>query len=142
MSKTVLFQTIQLSICTQFSSIWPIDRTLSGANTSEWTLEWWQWRGPSHSPKLQHYWSFTIRLFSVISGILIGEVLHFCRDSVSVSYSPNWLGNFIIGVFWLMIVGSSRMLLSIKTDSTQIIFLIWINIMSINSFLDNTLKEN
>ena len=33
MSKTVLFQTIQFSISTQFSSIWPIDRTLSGATT-------------------------------------------------------------------------------------------------------------
>ena len=31
--KTVLFQTIQFSISTQFSSIWPIDRTLSGATT-------------------------------------------------------------------------------------------------------------
>ena len=31
MSKTVLFQTIQFSIGTQFSSIWPIDSTLSGA---------------------------------------------------------------------------------------------------------------
>ena len=31
MSKTVLFQAIQLSICTQFSSICSIDRTLSGA---------------------------------------------------------------------------------------------------------------
>ena len=30
---TVLFQTIQVSISTQFSSIWPIDRTLSGATT-------------------------------------------------------------------------------------------------------------
>ena len=28
--KTVLFQTIQFSLSTQFSSIWPIDRTLSG----------------------------------------------------------------------------------------------------------------
>ena len=28
--KTVLFQTIQFSINTQFSSIWPIDMTLSG----------------------------------------------------------------------------------------------------------------
>ena len=28
--ETVLFQTIQFSISTQFSSIWPIDRTLSG----------------------------------------------------------------------------------------------------------------
>ena len=31
--KTVLFQAIQLSISTLFSSIWPIDRTLSGAIT-------------------------------------------------------------------------------------------------------------
>ena len=33
MSKTVLFQTIQFYISTQFSSTWPIDRTLSGATT-------------------------------------------------------------------------------------------------------------
>ena len=33
MSKTVLFQTIQFSISTQFSSIWPIDMTLLGATT-------------------------------------------------------------------------------------------------------------
>ena len=31
--KTVLFQTIQFSISTQFCSIWPKDRTLSGAST-------------------------------------------------------------------------------------------------------------
>ena len=31
--KTVLFQTIQFCISAQFSSIWPIDRTLSGATT-------------------------------------------------------------------------------------------------------------
>ena len=31
--KTVLFQTIQFRISMQFSSIWPIDRTLSGATT-------------------------------------------------------------------------------------------------------------
>ena len=31
--KTVPFQTIQLSTSTQFSSIWPIDQTLSGAAT-------------------------------------------------------------------------------------------------------------
>ena len=35
MLKTVLFQTIQFSINTQFSSIWPIDRTLSGATTPD-----------------------------------------------------------------------------------------------------------
>ena len=31
--KTVLFQVIQFSISTQFSSVWLIDRTLSGATT-------------------------------------------------------------------------------------------------------------
>ena len=33
MSKTVLFQTIQFTISTQFSSIWPIDKTLLGTDT-------------------------------------------------------------------------------------------------------------
>ena len=31
--KTVLLQAIQFSISTQFSSIWAVDRTLSGATT-------------------------------------------------------------------------------------------------------------
>ena len=31
--KTVLFQTIQFSISTQFSFIWPIERTLTGTTT-------------------------------------------------------------------------------------------------------------
>ena len=31
--KTVLFQAIQFTISTKFSSIWPIDKTLSGATT-------------------------------------------------------------------------------------------------------------
>ena len=31
--KTILFQTVQFSVSTQFSSIWLIDRTLSGATT-------------------------------------------------------------------------------------------------------------
>ena len=33
MSKTALFQAIQLSISTQFSSIWSIDKALSDATT-------------------------------------------------------------------------------------------------------------
>ena len=33
MGKKVLFQTIQFSISSQFNSIWPINRTLSGATT-------------------------------------------------------------------------------------------------------------
>ena len=35
MSETVPFQTIQFSISTQFSSIWPIDKVLSGATTPD-----------------------------------------------------------------------------------------------------------
>ena len=31
--KTALFQTIQFSVNTRFISIWPIERTLSGATT-------------------------------------------------------------------------------------------------------------
>ena len=33
--KTFLFQTIQFGISTQFSSTWPLDRTLSGATTPD-----------------------------------------------------------------------------------------------------------
>ena len=31
--QTILFQAIQFSISTQFISVWPIDKTLSGATT-------------------------------------------------------------------------------------------------------------
>ena len=34
----------------------------------ELNWEQWQWRGTLHSPKLQHYWNLTIRLFSVTLG--------------------------------------------------------------------------
>ena len=58
----------------RFSSIQPIDRTLIRCYHpgSEWTLERWQWRGAPHSPKFQHRWNLTIRLFSVISRTLVG----------------------------------------------------------------------
>ena len=46
-----------------------------------------------HSPKPQHHWNLTIRLFSVVSRTLIGGVLPLGRDAVSVFYSPSWLGN-------------------------------------------------
>ena len=35
MSKKVLFQVIHSSISTQFSSIWPIDKNLSGATPDQ-----------------------------------------------------------------------------------------------------------
>ena len=39
----------------------------------ELAREWWQWRGTQHSLWLQYLWNFTIRLFSVISGHLLGK---------------------------------------------------------------------
>ena len=96
--KSVLFQTIQFSISTQISSIWPIDRTLLGVNYSEpeWTCEWWQWRGTAHSPNLQHYKNLIIKLYCVISRTIVGEVLRLCRDAVSVFCIPI----FCMGVTW------------------------------------------
>ena len=70
-SKTALFQVIQFSIRTHFNSIRPIGPYLS---RPEWTKERKQWRGAPLSPKLQHYWNLTIRLFSVISRTLVGGV--------------------------------------------------------------------
>ena len=62
MSKTVLFQTSQFSMITQFSSTETIDRTLSDSNTHGKS-------GPGSDGNNgvlripQHYWSLTIRLF-------------------------------------------------------------------------------
>ena len=53
MSKTVLFQAIEFSKRMQFSSIWPINRTLSGTNTpgqSRPRSDGYE-RGTLHSPK-------------------------------------------------------------------------------------------
>ena len=67
--NTVLFQTSQPSISTQFSSIWGIDMTLSGTTTHgpQWTWEWWQWRRTLYFQKHQHYWILSIRLFIAIN---------------------------------------------------------------------------
>ena len=97
--KTILFQTIQFSICTQFSSIWPIDRTLIRCyhSKSDWTREWCQWRGTLHFPKLQHYWNLTIRLFSVISRTLIGGGSYHSTEIQSV-YSTTPADRAIVGL--------------------------------------------
>ena len=65
------------------------DPFLSYHSKPEWTWEQWQWRSTPHS-KLQHYWSLTIILFSVISRTLImGQgVEPLCREAVGVFYSP------------------------------------------------------
>ena len=79
---------------TQFSSIWPIDWTLSYATAQqEWTWERWQWRGTLSSAKLQPFWNHTIKLSSVISRTLICGVFPLCRVKVNVFYIHRRLGN-------------------------------------------------
>ena len=77
--QTVLFQTIQFSISTQFSSLWPIESTLSGASTPGQSGPGCDWnKGVLCMPG-----SLTFRLVSVISRTLVREVLLLCRDAVS-----------------------------------------------------------
>ena len=98
--KIVLFQTIQFSISTQFSSIWPIDRTPSDATTVGQSgprsdgnevlciPESSSITGTSPSDCLVSY----IRTLVVCGG----GVLPLCREAVGVFYSPSRLDN--IGV--------------------------------------------
>ena len=86
--KTVLFQAVQFSISTQFSLVWPIDRTQSGATTpgqsgpgsngNEGALripESSSSTGTSPSDCLVSY-----------PGHSLGGILHLCRDAVGVFY--------------------------------------------------------
>ena len=64
MSKTFLFQAIHFNLSTLFSyQVLPLrDQSGPGSEGNE-----------EDSPKLQHYWNLTIRLFSVISGHSLEE---------------------------------------------------------------------
>ena len=95
--KTDLFQTIQLSISMQFSSIWPRDRTLSGAITPSQS-------GPGSDGNegvFRILQSFSITETSpsdcLVSylGHSLGGVLSLCRDSIGVFYCSSRLGRSI-----------------------------------------------
>ena len=95
MSK-LLFRAIWFSISTLSSSIWLIDRTLSGAITPGQSEPWSDGNEgvrSLHSPKLQNYQSLSIRLFCVISRTIFGGILPFFRDTIGLFYSPSRLGN-------------------------------------------------
>ena len=98
--QTVLFQTIQFSISILFNSVWPIDRTLSGATTRDQSgpvnngnkgvlriLQSSSITGASPSDCLVSYPRHSLR------------VLPLCRDSVGVFYSPSWPGQIYVGVW-------------------------------------------
>ena len=80
------------------NSVWPIDRTLSdatiliqsesGSDGNEGVL-----RIPQ---SFRHYWSLTIRLFSVIyQDTRWDEVLGVCKDAISVFYKNSRLAYLI-----------------------------------------------
>ena len=93
--KTDPFQEIQFSVITEFSFIWPIDRTLSGATTPVLSGP-----GSDVSEGVLHVsqsFSFTgispSDFFSVISRTLVRGVLPLCREAVDVFYSTSRLDN-------------------------------------------------
>ena len=101
MSKTVLFQTIKFCISTQFSSIWPIDRTLSGATTPGQS-------GPGSDGiegVLYILQSSSITEISPSDCLvlypehLLGVVLPLCREAVGLFYSPSRLGYDLLWEF-------------------------------------------
>ena len=92
MLRTVLFQTIQFSISMQFSSIWPVNRTLLGATTPSQN-------GPGNddsegvlckAPALleSHHQIFLVSC----PGHSLSGVLPLCRDAVGVFCSKKSLG--------------------------------------------------
>ena len=53
--------------------------------------------GTLHSPKREHNWNLTMRLFSVIIlntrwWVCSGVILHFCGETIDVFYNPSLLG--------------------------------------------------
>ena len=96
--KTVLFQVIQFSINTQFSSIWYIDRALLGALT----LDQSEPGNDGNEEVLRIPQNSSIigttpseRLVSY-PGHSLGwgwGVLPLCREADGLFYSPSWLGN-------------------------------------------------
>ena len=95
--KIVIFQTIQFSISTQFSSILPIHRTLSGATTSGQSgLSSVINEGVLHLPQSSCITgtNLTIRLYSVISRkLFMWWGLNFCREGIGVFFGSSQFGN-------------------------------------------------
>ena len=91
------------------STIWPIDKTLSGTTTPGQSGPGsdWQWRSTQHSPKLQHYWSLIIRLFSVISGHSLGvgsypsTKMHSLYSIAPANLAETGMVNNLFSLLWI-----------------------------------------
>ena len=93
-TKTVLFQTIQFNISSQFSTIWPIDRTLSSASTlSQSGIGGDGNEGVLHIPKSSSITGTSIRLFNDICRTVVRELLPLCRGAVGVYYKTSRVGH-------------------------------------------------
>ena len=103
MSKTVQFLKIQFCISIQFSSIWPIDRTLLVATTpaqsepvsdsNEGVLFFFQ--------SSSNYGTSPAYCFVSYNKDTCLRVLPFCRGVVAIFYSPSRLGKRIKGIDFL-----------------------------------------
>ena len=109
--KTVLFHPIRFSICTQFSSIWPIDRTRSDATTPGQSGPRSNGKeGVSRIPQSSRIigTSPSDCLVSILGHSLGGFTL--CKGAVGIFYSPSLLGShgWVVDGFQLR-VNSSRL---------------------------------
>ena len=95
MSKTVLFQTIQFCISTQFSSIWPITSTPGQSGHGS--------QGNEEVLCISQSSRITGTLPSDCLGSYLGHSLPLSRGAVCVFSSPSWLGKNRIGVFYIMV---------------------------------------
>ena len=96
--KKKSFQTIRFCISTQFSSIRPIDRTLSGATTPDQSEPWingkkWVLCIPQRSIITGNS---TSNCLVSLSGYSLGVVLLLCWETVGVFYSFSRLGRIFV----------------------------------------------
>ena len=102
MSKTAPFQTIQFSMSRKFSSIWPIDRALSGATTPGQS-----WPGSDGNEgvlcipqSIIGTWPSDC-LVSYPGYLLVRGLLPLYRGTVGVFYIPSQLGKDVMRGQWL-----------------------------------------
>ena len=135
-NQTVLFQTIQFSISYLFALSFNVKQFYLTHKLDPFKFFFsgpeliWQWMGTLLSPKLQQYWSLTIRWLNVISRTLI-EVgfLTVYRDTVGVVYSPSRLGcpifgNYAVTIDWIWrYINPLRIISCLKIKESRSLFL-------------------
>ena len=106
MSKTVLFQTIQFRLSTLSSSVWPIDRTLSGDNTPSPSGPGSDGNGGVHRipQSLSFTWTSLSDCLMSYPGHLFGGVLPLCRNAVGEFCSPSQLYQIYLDQYTYMCI--------------------------------------